>query len=535
MAALLGMPPAGGAVGPAMADPAPARAQVVGTERVVSGTMVAGGYPGAEPAPGSCVAGRYDANYSETALARRPGTEQLVGGAKAYFGPYSTFKAQHTASFVIGERTSSTHPVNGFDCVTAGTQDMPPSWTNVTDPNLEFDTRGRVHQVVLAFNAFWGTVDSPNGDVYGVWSDDGGRTWTTGNHGRPVEAGPDPSTQSSNFLDKPWVTVQQDRRSRYRDHVYAAWVEFPSDDADPVEIHTAVSRDRGRSWSRPRTVPQPVPTLGANPWPQIAAGADGAVYVSYVTYGDGDRATLWTTRSTDDGRTWSRATRVARTSVLRSCCLPGTDVHDGAVGSLSASRGRPGHLHLTWERYRHGRLSVRLSSSRDGGQTWSRPVAVARGAAPADTFQPQVASGPGGAVVVAFYDKRWACPDGPAVLPEHRGAANTCIGVSVQAYRDGRRLRAVGGNARLSRHLWDPDQPGQLRAGLPQRACEDATTECDDVFIGDYFDVEVSRRAVYVLSTSTHYPGPGVRSDAGGPIRYQRAVLHTVGRERLGL
>lgn len=505
-------------------------------ESVVSGTMTSGGYPGVKPTPGGCVAGPYDANYSETALALEPGRERLVGGAKAYFGPWSTYKASHTASFSFGPEGPATHPVTGFDCVSTGTQAMPPSWTNTTDPNLEWDTRGRVHQVVLAYNAYWGDVPSPNGDVYGSWSDDGGRTWTTGNGGRALQTGPDPSTKSSAYLDKPWVTVQQDRRSPYRDHVYATWVQFPAASADPVLIRTAVSRDRGETWSAPVTVPQPVPTVGANPWPQIAAGADGAVHLSWVTYGRGEAATLWSARSTDDGRSWGTASRVADTTVVKSCCLPGTDVHDGAVDVLSASRTQPGHLYLTWEERAGDRLRVRLASSTDGGATWSAPVLVDDDGPAADQFSPTVASGPDGAVVVAFYDKRWRCPTFPAVLPRHRGKADTCIGVSVQAYRDrGAGPEAVGGNRRVTHLLWDPDQPGQWRQGLPQRACEDPKPDCHDVFIGDYIDLEVGAHDVYVLSTSTHYPGPGARADDGRKIYYQRVVLHTVSRRALRL
>jgi len=76
---------------------------------------------------------------------------------------------------------------------------------------------------------------------------------------------------------------------------------------------------------------------------------------------------------------------------------------------------------------------------------------------------------------VAFYDKRGRCPHAESVRPEARGAANTCIGVSLQAFRDsGDDLARVGGNARLSRALWDPEMPQQLRGGYPQVACEDA-------------------------------------------------------------
>ena len=53
-----------------------------------------------------------------------------------------------------------------------------------------------------------------------------------------------------------------------------------------------------------------------------------------------------------------------------------------------------------------------------------------------DQFQPSVAAGPAGAVAVAFYDRQASCPDDPSILPQHRGDPNTCIDISLQAYKD---------------------------------------------------------------------------------------------------
>jgi hypothetical protein len=147
-----------------------------------------------------------------------------------------------------------------------------------------------------------------------------------------------------------------------------------------------------------------------------------------------------------------------------------------------------------------------------------------------------VAAGPRGAVVVGFYDLRARCPrHDPAILPSHRGKTGTCIGLTLQPYRDGRHgLRATRGNVLVSRHLWDPYQPGQTRGGLPQRACEDATARCDDIFLGDYFSMQVSDHRVFVLSASTHPRSP-VRGDEGRRLHYQQQVLTTVDRRRLGL
>jgi len=147
-----------------------------------------------------------------------------------------------------------------------------------------------------------------------------------------------------------------------------------------------------------------------------------------------------------------------------------------------------------------------------------------------------VAAGSGGAVAVGFYDFRAACPNGgSAILPTNRGRANTCIGLTLQAYRDlGSTLTPAGGNVLVSRHLWDPYQPGQTRGGISQLACESPSAGCQDIFIGDYFSLQVSALNIYVLSSST-FPPSRVIGDDGGQIHYQQQILTTVARNHLGL
>jgi hypothetical protein len=547
---------AGGAV-PGAATAAVARTQRsapggwAGTVRfrqqVVSSPTRGGGYPGAEPAPGGCVRGRYDSNFSESALALRPRSEQLVGGAKAFFGRWSTFKSSHTVSFSLpgrggpGQvgRRAGTHFVGGFDCATTGSQAMPPSWTNVTDPTLAWDNHGRIHQLVLAYNAYWGTVTQPNGNVYSVHSDDGGRTWRRDNGGRPVDTGPDLSVDSARYLDKPWITANQHRFGPRAGHLYGAWVLFTDGGA---EIRTAVSRNRGRSWSRAVTVPTPQHLGPSNPWPMVAVGADGVVHLSYVSYGtksaDGSSVpvTLWSARSTDDGRTWTGFDRVADTTAVGSSTLPGTTLHRSIVQYLAASPDRPGHLYVAWNRLRHGQVDVMVSASHDNGRTWSHPRRVNDDRGTANQFSATVAAGPRGAVAVGFYDMRARCPrHDPAILAGHRGRRDTCIGLTLQPFRDtARGLRRTRPNLLVSRHLWDPYQPGGTRGGVSQQACEDASASCDDIFLGDYFSMQVSARRVYALSASTH-PRSSVVGDGGRRLHYQQQVLTTVSRHRLGL
>src|SRR5207237_6606627 len=94
-------------------------------------------------------------------------------------------------------------------------------------------------------------------------------------------------------------------------------------------------------------------------------------------------------------------------------------------------------------------------------------------------FQPSIAAGPGGAVAIAFYDRRAACPSDPSVLAADAGRTNFCIDVTLQAYKDmGSGAVSVGANRRLTQHTWDPEQPGQHRGGLSHYLCAVASVPC---------------------------------------------------------
>jgi hypothetical protein len=118
------------------------------------------------------------------------------------------------------------------------------------------------------------------------------------------------------------------------------------------------------------------------------------------------------------------------------------------------------------------------------------------------------------------------------VLPDDVGRTNFCIDVSFQPYKDtGVGAIPVRGNLRITKHTWDPQQPGQSVDGLPQLPCADAN--CNVGFIGDYFGLAVSADNIYALFVSTHYPSD-VTADDSGPVYYQQQVLATVARSALG-
>jgi hypothetical protein len=520
------------------------------TNVVASSPTTGGGYPvppgSRVPEAGTCREGPFDANHSESWLAVKPGTEDLVGSSKFFFDKYSTFYMFYLGAYQIpGGTPTGNNQVQGYDCVSTGTQEMPPSWTDTTDPNLDFDTKGRVYQTMLPFNSFFdATKLHPDGEIDVSYSDDLGRDWVKGNGGVALEPPNNASAkQLGHVEDKQWVAVNHIPGNRFQDHVYAAWAVF-NGNGGGIKVRVAVSRDRGQTFAKAVTItpPSEVSAGATYVYPEIDAA--GNLYVSVVSFPpNGTSSTIYVARSSDDARTFGPFVPITTVNIPPGEVYPNTRFRSGIVENFAASPTYAGHLYLTYEDWDPvvGQADVKFTQSTDGGQHWSTPVVVndnvdLPGAA-TDQFQPSVAAGPRGAVAIEFYDRRQACPTDPSVLPADVGRTNFCIDTTLQAYKDsGAGAVPVGPNLLVSKFTWDPEQPGQQLGGLAQYPCAGARDPCPTGrgFIGDYFGLAISDNNIYGLFVSTHYPS-NVTADEGGFIYYQQQILSTVSRSVLGI
>ncbi len=495
---------------------------VFANNTVVSSPTMGGGYPENPPVEGGCVGpslNNFNANHSESELTVDPGSEHIVGSSKFFFDKFSTIYNFYLGSYNINGSNSSNNIVQGYDCSTTETtpgvlnQSMPPSWTNTTDPNLGFDTQHRVYQTMLPFNAFWTNLH-PDGAITVSYSDDFGAHWVTGNGGHALEQVPNASSfQLGHVEDKQWIAVNHYPGNKYQDHVYATWDIVDGNVGSTVKLRAAVSRDRGLTFSPAKTIVSSSIDQLRDQFSQPAVDPSGDLYVAYTNIGTKTtKADFFVTRSTDDGKTFS------------------TPVQAGSGNTIGVG-------------------SVRVTNT-TGGQTWSKPVPVNDDIASgrvADHFQPAVAAGPGGAVAVAFYDRRANCPTDASIIKQDQGRSNFCIDVSVQPYTDtGAGAVPVGSNIRASNSTWDPQQPGllvnadgstsdlQTLGGLGQMACASHKDPCRLSFIGDYFGLAISGGNIYTLSVSTHYSS-NVKADDGSNLYYQQQVLGTISRSTLGI
>jgi hypothetical protein len=516
------------------------------TNEVASAPTGGGGYPippgSRVPLAGTCRPGPLDANHSESWIAVKPGSEDLVGSSKFFFDKYSTFYMFYLGSYrILDGIPAGNNQVQGYECVSTGTQAMPPSWTDTTDPNVDFDTKGRVYQTVLPFNAFWDKSPlHPDGAIDMSFSDDMGQHWVKGNGGQDLEQSPNASArQVGHVEDKQWVAVNHIFGNQFQDHVYAAWSVF---DGKAIKIRMAVSRDRGVTFDRAVTISPPSEVGPAVTFVLPEIDAAGILYVAFVSFPpNGTASTIYVARSEDDAQTFTPFVPVTTVNVIPTPGLPNTRFRDGIAESFAASPTHQGHLYLAYEDWDGTKMNIKFTQSTDRGVTWSTPVVVNDNApgVPTDQFQPAVAAGPGGAVAVAFYDRRQACPNDPSVLAADVGRTNFCIDVSLQAYKDpGSSAGAapVLGNVRITQFTWDPEQPGQHLGGLSQYPCAGARDPCPNGrgFIGDYFSLAISAKNIYGLFVSTHYPSTVTADPPGGPVYYQQQVLGTVPRSGFG-
>jgi hypothetical protein len=125
-------------------------------------------------------------------------------------------------------------------------------------------------------------------------------------------------------------------------------------------------------------------------------------------------------KSTDGGQTWSAPVKVADVydgADAYPICA-GSQTLDNMCARIGSSLGNPdvnrhtGQLYVTWFDNRNGsntdtNTDVFISTSKDGGATWSEPVNITE-KSDDDQWWPWVSVTPDGRVAVSYLDRRYA-------------------------------------------------------------------------------------------------------------------------------
>jgi hypothetical protein len=220
--------------------------------------------------------------------------------------------------------------------------------------------------------------------------------------------------------DKNWIAVDPFVHSPYYGRIYVVWSRFITTGSGTHAVtHSpgtvSFSDDHGRTWSPLRFVSAAsADTEGMLPLIQ----PDGAVTVIYVqTVGMKDFEMAQT--SHDGGATWGAPVRIG--------AFLGSEVPGGRTGLVPAATVDPstGEMYVTWQDTRfnaRGLNDIVLSSSTDGGQTWSTPRVMNPQVAGLDRFTPAIAAA-GGAVHL-IYSTRGDNGTAPVVTEDYISSAD---------------------------------------------------------------------------------------------------------------
>ncbi len=226
------------------------------------------------------------------------------------------------------------------------------------DVSLAFNNSGTVFLSYIDHSAVY-----DSGYVMVAKSVNGGAAWSPGV--KVISALETPDIP----IDRPWIAV--DRSSGpYSGRLYVVTKSI-SEGTLPHHIWMKSSADNGATWSSRKLVDDSIPSnLVTNAMGVPAVGADGSLYIGYVSYNPPQSvyARVICLKSTDGGN--SLIPHIIGNAAVNSAV---TDTLYQGSYVLSANPMNAGNLVYTFTDNRNGDPDILSVYSNDGGITWSNP------------------------------------------------------------------------------------------------------------------------------------------------------------------
>ena len=243
----------------------------------------------------------------------------------------------------------------------------------ITDPCIKTGGDGRWYLSYIGS----GGVGGSDFDVFVRASTDAGGTF-----GAPVAA-----TSNANFDDKPYLAASGS-------HLLAGYADFSF---SPAKLRVVRSINGGSSFDHDTILA--VNSVGGNgACPVIAPNG-----IDYVFWRDSFQDSMWVSRSTDQGLTWSADRGIAEMFPLPSTMPGGFRMINLPSAAVDPATGT---LVVVWNDQRFGNPDIVSVRSTDSGLTWSLPIRVNDDAGTNAQFFPWITFDPHGNAHVCWYDRR---------------------------------------------------------------------------------------------------------------------------------
>ncbi len=281
-------------------------------------------------------------------------------------------------------------------------------YERASDPWVSIGPDGTAYTVSISFNQ-----SNNSNAVAAAVSKDGGTTWANLS---VIIADNEPTTQF--FNDKESVTADPMGAGT----AYVVWDRLESPNGNPyANLHTAAFRgpaffskttNGGLTWSPPKVIvktPSRQQTIGNQ---IVVDRVTGTLYDFFDLITPPFNVTAFKVafvKSTDGGDTWTKPRVIAdlRTVFVKDPNT-GQAIRTGDIIPEPAIDPASGQLYVVWQdsRFNGGQFDeVALSTSTNGGETWSTPIRVNTSTGK-PAFTPTVKVSSNGTVGVTYYDFR---------------------------------------------------------------------------------------------------------------------------------
>ncbi len=332
-----------------------------------------------------------------------------IGGSGVYMSTnggasWSQFSAPAGGDNTISYNGSNIHTLPGFGKLA---RDLGvPGLASDGDPSIAFSRGGVAYYGSLA--GVRGVVT--NSELITVSrSTDGGASWS----------GPVLATDRTNpvdFNDKIDLWVDAGAKSPFAGNVYVSWTLFqgPPGRAEPIMFSRSTDGGQTFSPAQQLTPAHNNNTIGGRQGSAIRTGPNGEVYVFFESgtqiNGTKTNAQMFV-KSTDGGQSFTRQD-VASTVADIPSPLPGSSFRNDSFPNVDVDQSS-GKVYVAWADFRNGRGQVMLTTSSDGGSTWT-PAAIVLDVTGRSAFFPGVAVSPDGSKVTVATQALDAKPAGTA-------------------------------------------------------------------------------------------------------------------------
>ena len=229
------------------------------------------------------------------------------------------------------------------------------AWDRVTDPWLTFAANGDLYAAAVV----WTYVDT-GGAIVVSRSTDGGLNWDA-----PV------------IVDETTEPQYNDRETMIADRndpctVYLTWTRLDSEAPSPGDVLFSKTTDCGATWTTAVVVQHWDPAAAAA---QTVPLPNGELLAFFREGQNGGVRPIFVERSTDGGLSWPDDPIVVADAVRPRVFSPDGALVRSSMFDVGVNHDT-GDVYVVWERVFDAALQVALSTSSDGGLTWTAPIRI---------------------------------------------------------------------------------------------------------------------------------------------------------------